>query len=593
MLRAARAEGDPFRIVLTDMQMPEMDGESLGKTIKADPELRDTALVMMTSLGKRGDAKRLEAIGFSAYLTKPVKQSQLYDCLATVLGAGDPSVKTPETALVTRHTLNEARRREVRILLAEDNATNQQVALRILEKLGFRADAVANGREAIQALETVPYDIVLMDVQMPVMDGFEATRAIRSGETKVPDPTNPHHRHDRPRHEGRPRALPRGGHGRLYLQADRAAGPGGGAREMAGPRSENDPPGGRRARRRRRTVPTDPPVFDRQALLARLMGDEDLVKEIIAGFLEDMPKQIAGAQETPRPGRRGIGRRPGARHQGRGGQRGRHGPERRGLRDGEGRQGRPTAGGSPPSCPSWSGSSTCCKAQHAGEAVMKILIAEDDFTSRSILTAILKKWGFDPVVTEDGGAAWDVLQRPDAPELVLLDWNMPGMDGLEICRRLREIDSSNPPYVILLTARGEKGDIVQGLEAGANDYVAKPYDNEELQARIRVGQRMLELQSRLLEARDALAHQATHDPLTGVLNRRAILDRLERGDFAGETGRRKAERRDVRHRPFQEDQRHPRAPGRRRSADRLHPVHSRPSCGNMTVSAGTVERSSS
>jgi diguanylate cyclase (GGDEF)-like protein len=158
---------------------------------------------------------------------------------------------------------------------------------------------------------------------------------------------------------------------------------------------------------------------------------------------------------------------------------------------------------------------------------MKILIAEDDFTSRSILTAVLKKWSFDPVVTEDGGAAWDVLQRPDAPRLILLDWNMPGMDGLEICRRLREIGSSDPPYVILLTARGEKGDIVQGLEAGANDYVAKPYDNEELQARIRVGQRMLELQFHLLEARDALAHQATHDFLTGVFNRRAIRDRLK------------------------------------------------------------------
>ncbi len=157
---------------------------------------------------------------------------------------------------------------------------------------------------------------------------------------------------------------------------------------------------------------------------------------------------------------------------------------------------------------------------------MKVLIAEDDLTSRSILTAVLRKWGFDPVVTEDGEAAWGVLQRPDAPRLLLLDWNMPGMDGLEICRRLGEISSGNPPYVILLTARGEKSDVVQGLEAGAADYVSKPYDNEELQARIRVGQRMLELQSHLVEARDALAHQATHDFLTGVFNRRAIRERL-------------------------------------------------------------------
>lgn len=157
---------------------------------------------------------------------------------------------------------------------------------------------------------------------------------------------------------------------------------------------------------------------------------------------------------------------------------------------------------------------------------MKVLIAEDDLTSRSILKAILTKWGYEPVVTTDGVSAWEALQRPDAPKLVLLDWNMPGMDGIEVCRRLRAAESTNPPYVILLTGRSEKGDIVRGLSAGANDYVAKPYDHEELQARIAVGQRMLELQASLVEARDALAHLAMHDPLTSVFSRRAIMERL-------------------------------------------------------------------
>ena len=159
---------------------------------------------------------------------------------------------------------------------------------------------------------------------------------------------------------------------------------------------------------------------------------------------------------------------------------------------------------------------------------MRILLAEDDLTSRSILTAILKKWGYDPVVSEDGNSAWEELKKPDAPKLAILDWNMPGLDGLEVCRRLRKNETTDPGYVILLTGRGEKSDIVQGLEAGANDYIAKPFDNAELLARIRVGQRMLELQANLLETQAALAHQAAHDALTGILNRRAILEQLTR-----------------------------------------------------------------
>jgi PAS domain S-box-containing protein len=185
LLRAARAAEDPFRIMILDMQMPDTDGESLGKSVKADAELKDTLLVMMSSLGTRGDAKRLKALGFSAYLTKPVKQSQFYDCLATVLSGSTAPAKIPEPVFVTRHTLHEARQLRAQILLAEDNLTNQCVALGILGKLGFSADIANNGREALEALEKTHYDIVLMDVQMPEMDGFEATQAIRSGKTKV------------------------------------------------------------------------------------------------------------------------------------------------------------------------------------------------------------------------------------------------------------------------------------------------------------------------------------------------------------------------------------------------------------------------
>ena len=163
-----------------------------------------------------------------------------------------------------------------------------------------------------------------------------------------------------------------------------------------------------------------------------------------------------------------------------------------------------------------------------GENAMKILIAEDDLTSRSILKAVLTKWGYDPVVTVDGDEAWTAMRKPDSPDVAVLDWEMPGQSGLEVCRKVRTLDAANPPYIIILTAKNNKGDIVEGLEAGANDFITKPYDKDELLARIRVGQRMVALQSALVKAKDALVHEATHDPLTGVLNRRAILDALNR-----------------------------------------------------------------
>jgi PAS domain S-box-containing protein len=193
VLRAAAQDGDPFRVAILDMHMPEMDGEMLGCEIKADAALRDTALVMMTSGGVRGDASRVAQVGFAAYLVKPVRQSQLYDCLAGVLGGSDQceGSPTPSCRLITRHTLAERARRRARILLAEDNQVNQKVAVKTLEKLGFAADVVGNGREAVAALRSAEYDLVLMDVQMPEMDGIEATQMIRRPGSGVVDPKTP------------------------------------------------------------------------------------------------------------------------------------------------------------------------------------------------------------------------------------------------------------------------------------------------------------------------------------------------------------------------------------------------------------------
>jgi DNA-binding response OmpR family regulator len=140
---------------------------------------------------------------------------------------------------------------------------------------------------------------------------------------------------------------------------------------------------------------------------------------------------------------------------------------------------------------------------------MKILIAEDDQVSRRLLEATLVKGGYDVIACSDGAEAWQVLQNGNAPPLAILDWMMPEMDGVEVCRRVHEMLTSQPTYLILLTAMGRKEDVVGGLEAGADDYVTKPFDREELLARVRVGLRVVELQrnlaDRVRELEDALA----------------------------------------------------------------------------------------
>lgn len=293
-LYSAAAEDDPFQIVISDMNMPGMDGAELGEKIKKETSLRDTALVLMTSSGRRGDAARFEKIGFSAYLTKPVKQSLLYDCLLTIISHGKRPAYAEEESIVTAHSIADKKRHNIRILLVEDNITNQKVALSILAKFGFRAHAVANGLEALESLGHVPYDIVLMDCQMPEMDGYEATRRIRSPESAVRN------------HE-----IPIIAMTANAMQGDRekclAAGMNDYIAKPVNPhelirvvkkwflKSDKAPP-----------IESSPAVqeqkenevFDKKGLFERLMEDKDLIKDIIEGFLEEVPGQIAALNEA-------------------------------------------------------------------------------------------------------------------------------------------------------------------------------------------------------------------------------------------------------------------------------------------------------
>ena len=297
-LREAAAAGDPFGLVITDMQMPAMDGEQFGETVKAAPELQDTRLIMMTSIGRRGDAKRLEKSGFSAYLTKPVKQSDLYDCLATVLGTADTGESAP---LITRHRLSEARRSRARILVAEDNPVNQMVIRRVLEKLGFHAEIVSNGKEAVEALARETYDLVLMDVQMPELDGLEATRIIRSGETDAPNPGIPVIAMTAHAMKGdRDRCLEAGmddyvtkpiDPARLLAVLEKWLSP-----EPAVELSIAPAPAAPAEEPAPAQVPgasPDPPVFVRERLMDMLAGDGDAAREVLDQYLENAPEQLA------------------------------------------------------------------------------------------------------------------------------------------------------------------------------------------------------------------------------------------------------------------------------------------------------------
>ncbi len=180
-LRAAARDGVPYDLAILDMQMPVMDGMQLARAINRDESIPPIRLVLLTSMGRRGDGAEAREAGISAYLTKPVKQSELYDTIAEVMGLKEP--EREEAGLVTRHSILEGRPGSgAWVLLAEDNPINQKVAVRTLEKLGYRADVAANGLEALDALSRASYSAVLMDVQMPEMGGHEATAEIRRRE---------------------------------------------------------------------------------------------------------------------------------------------------------------------------------------------------------------------------------------------------------------------------------------------------------------------------------------------------------------------------------------------------------------------------
>lgn len=182
-LRAASAKGNPFDLVLTDYQMPEENGLDLALKIKNDPDSKTIPILLLSSTGRKGDGRKCREIGIDGYLTKPIRQNELRKAIQSILGV-DSEEKITEARLVTRHTLLEEQRESVRILLVEDYPTNQQIALRHLEGAGYQVDLAENGKLAVEAFKRGKHDLILMDIQMPEMDGYQATDAIRKLEAK-------------------------------------------------------------------------------------------------------------------------------------------------------------------------------------------------------------------------------------------------------------------------------------------------------------------------------------------------------------------------------------------------------------------------
>ena len=296
MLRTAVRDADPYRLVLVDLEMPGMSGEDLCRRIHSDPELRGVILIRVTSAIKRGDARWCGALGFTTCLAKPIRQRRLYGTLALALGWNPKHEACYECRSASR-SVSEPWQRRARILIAEDNICNQQVLLAILEKMGCRADAVANGKEALASLRSIPYDLVLMDCQMPEMDGYEAAASIRDPQsgvcTEIPIIALTAHAMIGDREKclaaGMNDYLAKPVHpstlaAMLEKWLPREIGS-----SLFGAVPQSD-----------ESAAASPPVFDEPAFLRRLMGDRDLARTIIGTFLEDILKQLAASRKKPR-----------------------------------------------------------------------------------------------------------------------------------------------------------------------------------------------------------------------------------------------------------------------------------------------------
>ncbi len=408
------AENDkrPYAAVLLDGSLPGHDSFIMLDYFRDHREVASSIVMMMSTTSPRVDASPWARLGITSHLGKPVQPRDLACRLREVMGievsreVQPPPPNEPAPACDSRQAF-------YRVLIAEDNLVNQRVAIFMLEKQGHLVRGVMDGTEALNALEKGVFDLVLMDVQMPRLDGLKTTRLIREKENGT------------------------GAHLPIIAMT---------ANAMKG---------------------------DREKCLEAGMDDyvsKPLNARQLADTIQRVMNQVAAGLRPKSPGRPAMST--------------------------EARQ------------------------------KMSILIAEDDIISSKILEKNLLDWGYEVVLARHGEKAWQALQDP-AHRMAILDWMMPGMDGPEICARIRRRKKFQYTYVILLSARDRKRDIIAGLSSGADDYMTKPVNYLELRARLQTGRRIIDLEDRLLATQKQLKDLASRDSLTRLWNRAETLRFLD------------------------------------------------------------------
>jgi CheY-like chemotaxis protein/signal transduction histidine kinase len=533
-LREGVATGKPFDLVILDMQMPGMDGRQLTQAIKDEPAIRNTPLLVLTTIGRTGDSAWIEAMHVEGYLVKPVRQSQLLELILRILSNASSLDVVSEAGQSKdeRRPAEMPSRYSVRILLAEDNEINQQVAGNILDMAGYAYQIVADGKAAVQAVREGRCDLILMDCQMPVMDGFEATRQIRRyehgrpGGVRIPiiamtanaiqgdeeicleagmdgylsKPINSRRmievidEHVFGRSEsGEPSP-------EVSTEPEEPAGPSAPASLQA-----STPP----------VAPSeddDASPIDMASLEERLVGNVGVIERLLVAFEEAATTQLAQIDRCMVAGKTDEGAK--CVHQLKGMAANLSAVRLQELAASLERllKADDLSGAQSFAAQLWEETDHCVNhvprllerlhtrganaSLRSSPQPTQVLVVDDDETSLEVLRNAVEGAGFSAEPARDGREALDVLRRGHT-HIVVSDWMMPGMSGIDLCRAIRKEAFPGYVYVILLTCRDGADDVVQGFSAGADDYIKKPFNSAELRARIRAGERIVSLENRL------------------------------------------------------------------------------------------------